>query len=227
MGRDEKLGTVAGDAVILAFFILLTLLLTTPTTRAVYIRLNSSHPYLLGFLKVSILATLGEIISKRISGGKYEKPVGLLYRFLIWGLLGIIFVPIFELYFSGTRTLLEKNLLPHPSSMFTLFHAFYTSLIMNLTFAPVFMAFHRVTDTYIELGNGKFKSILKLRFNDVLKNVNWYQFTSFVLFKTIPFFWIPAHTITFLLPSNFRILTAALLSVVLGILLSIRSSKLK
>lgn len=227
MGRGEKLGTVAGDAVIVAFFILLMLLLTTPTTRAVYIRLNSSHPYLLGFLKVSILATLGEIISKRISGRKYEKPVGLLYRFLIWGLLGIIFVPIFELYFSGTRTLLEKNLLPHASSMFTLFHAFYTSLIMNLTFAPVFMAFHRVTDTYIELGNGKFKSILKLRFNDVLKNVNWYQFTSFVLFKTIPFFWIPAHTITFLLPSNFRILTAALLSVVLGILLSIRSSKLK
>lgn len=227
MVREEKLSTVAGDVAIVAFFVLLTLLLTTATTRAVYIRLNSSHPYLLGFLKVSILATLGEIISKRISAGKYEKLVGLPYRFLIWGFLGIIFVPIFELYFSGTRTLLEKNLLPHASSTFTLFHAFYTSLIMNLTFAPVFMAFHRLTDTYIELGNGKFKSILKVRFNDVLKSVNWYQFTSFVLFKTIPFFWIPAHTITFLLPSNFRILTAALLSVVLGILLSIRSSKLK
>ncbi|ODN30506.1 hypothetical protein A4H02_05465 [Fervidobacterium thailandense] len=209
------------------FFILLLVLLTTPTTRAVYIQLNSSHPYLLGFLKVGILATLGEIISKRIASGKYEKLVGLPYRFLIWGLLGIIFVPIFELYFSGVRALLNKKLLPCVSSMFIFFQAFYTSLIMNLTFAPVFMAFHRITDAYIDLGGGKISSILKLKFKDVLKSVNWNHFTTFVLFKTIPFFWIPAHTITFLLPSNFRILTAALLSVALGILLSIRSSKPK
>jgi hypothetical protein len=39
--------------------------------------------------------------------------------------------------------------------------------------------------------------------------------------KTIPFFWIPAHTITFLLPADFRILFAAILGVALGIILAI------
>jgi hypothetical protein len=44
---------------------------------------------------------------------------------------------------------------------------------------------------------------------------------GFVFKKTIPFFWIPAHTITFLLPPQYRVLYAALLSVVLGILLGV------
>ncbi len=41
--------------------------------------------------------------------------------------------------------------------------------------------------------------------------------------KTIPLFWIPAHTITFLLPEEFRVLFAAVLSVMLGVLLSLGS----
>ena len=39
--------------------------------------------------------------------------------------------------------------------------------------------------------------------------------------KTIPFFWIPAHTITFLLAPQYQVLFAALLGVMLGILLSV------
>ena len=38
---------------------------------------------------------------------------------------------------------------------------------------------------------------------------------------TIPLFWIPAHTVTFLLPTEFRTLFAALLSVVLGLLMGV------
>ena len=44
---------------------------------------------------------------------------------------------------------------------------------------------------------------------------------GFVFKKTIPFFWIPAHTITFLLPGQYQVLFAALLGVALGIILSI------
>jgi hypothetical protein len=44
---------------------------------------------------------------------------------------------------------------------------------------------------------------------------------GFVYKKTIPFFWIPAHTVTFLLPAEIRVLFAVVLSVVLGLLLTI------
>ncbi|WP_321415721.1 Mpv17/PMP22 family protein [uncultured Desulfobacter sp.] len=39
--------------------------------------------------------------------------------------------------------------------------------------------------------------------------------------KTLPFFWIPAHTITFLLPPDFQVLFAAILGIVLGIILAV------
>jgi len=41
-------------------------------------------------------------------------------------------------------------------------------------------------------------------------------FCDFVLLKTIPLFWIPAHTAVFLLPAEFRVVAAAFLSVALG-----------
>ena len=50
---------------------------------------------------------------------------------------------------------------------------------------------------------------------------------GFVYKKTIPLFWIPAHTITFLLPAEYRILVAALLGIVLGVILGIASLKSK
>jgi len=42
---------------------------------------------------------------------------------------------------------------------------------------------------------------------------------------TIPFFWIPAHTITFLLPGEYRILFAAVLGIVLGVFLAVATMK--
>jgi hypothetical protein len=48
---------------------------------------------------------------------------------------------------------------------------------------------------------------------------------NFVLKKTIPFFWIPAHTITFLMPADFRVLFAALLGIVLGVILAVANMK--
>ncbi|MCX7905011.1 MAG: Mpv17/PMP22 family protein, partial [Caloramator sp.] len=50
-------------------------------------------------------------------------------------------------------------------------------------------------------------------------------FISFVVLKTIPFFWIPAHTITFLLPSEYRVLMASFLSIALGAILSLAKRK--
>ena len=48
---------------------------------------------------------------------------------------------------------------------------------------------------------------------------------EFCFQKTIPFFWIPAHTITFILPQDYRVLFAAVLGIALGVLLAIASLK--
>ncbi|EQB89040.1 hypothetical protein M918_22160 [Clostridium sp. BL8] len=59
----------------------------------------------------------------------------------------------------------------------------------------------------------------------LIKTIDWYGYIGFVVCKTIPIFWIPAHTITFLLPSEYRVLTAALLSIVLGAILATSKAK--
>jgi hypothetical protein len=51
--------------------------------------------------------------------------------------------------------------------------------------------------------------------------MNWDVMWGFVFTKTIVFFWIPAHTINFLLPPEFRVLVAAILGIVLGIILAV------
>ncbi|MDE6112603.1 MAG: hypothetical protein K2G46_04230, partial [Bacteroidales bacterium] len=62
-------------------------------------------------------------------------------------------------------------------------------------------------------------------FSRILANLNWDVQWNFVFKKTIPLFWIPAHTVTFLLPPQWQVLFAALLGVVLGILLAIAANK--
>jgi len=48
---------------------------------------------------------------------------------------------------------------------------------------------------------------------------------NFVFKKTIPFFWYPAHTITFLLPVDYQVLFAAILGIALGTILAMASLK--
>ena len=55
----------------------------------------------------------------------------------------------------------------------------------------------------------------------IITHLNWNSQWNFVFKKAIPFFWYPAHTITFLLPGEMRVLFAAILGVVLGVLLAI------
>ena len=55
--------------------------------------------------------------------------------------------------------------------------------------------------------------------------VNWDVQWNVVFKKTIPLFWFPAHTITFILPSTFQVLFAALLGVALGLILALASNK--
>ena len=216
------------DLIWIGTLLIIAFLLAYPTTNEIYTTANKAHPYILGFVKVSILATMGEILALRIVIGDYKKPVGLIYKFIVWGFLGMGFVIAFDLFANGVTGSMKKGLLPSgkvDTFSAKLLFAFFTSSAMNLIFGPTFMCLHRLTDTFIDLGEGQFSKIKKVKLKAVTDKIDWYGFMSFVVFKTIPIFWIPAHTVTFLLPGEYRVLVAAFLSLALGIILAYSKRK--
>lgn len=216
------------DLIWIGTLLIIAFLLAYPTTNEIYTTANKAHPYILGFVKVSILATMGEILALRIVIGDYKKPVGLIYKFIVWGFLGMGFVIAFDLFANGVTGSMKKGLLPSGNAdtfSAKLLFAFFTSSAMNLIFGPTFMCLHRLTDTFIDLGEGQFSKIKKVKLKAVTDKIDWYGFMSFVVFKTIPIFWIPAHTVTFLLPGEYRVLVAAFLSLALGIILAYSKRK--
>lgn len=213
------------DIIFLIYTLILISLFIYQPTRQFIESATISHPYLLGMIKTSILATSGELIASRIMTKNYFPKSGLILRFIVWGFLGLTFVLMFEIYGQGVDAALANKLLP--SFQFTgfirkLWRALLTSAIMNLTFAPAFMLLHRVTDSYIDLTKGKLK---KIPLNKITNSIQWKNYFEFVILKTIPFFWIPAHTITFLLPKHYRVLMAGILSIALGLILSLSNRK--
>lgn len=196
------------------------LFLVMPATHDVFIAFTSVHPFISGFIKFFILATMGELLAIRIVTTNWNIPKGVVYRGAIWGLLGMVIVLIFSVFASGIKSAMGSGLLPGGESK--LLFAFFVSSVMNLTFAPTMMAFHRVTDTIIDISyeKGQMAPI-----GEVLSRIDWKGFISFAIIKTIPIFWIPAHTITFLLPPEYRVLMAAMLSIALGAILAFAKKK--
>lgn len=216
------------DFLWISILIGLSLIVIIPQSRSIFEQSTASYPYLMGFLKTSILASLGERLVKRIKTGSYFGDKGVILKFVVWGFLGMIFVLTFKLFSNGVISAQQVNLLPminNTSFISSLLTAFMISLLMNLFFAPTFMLFHRVTDTYVELGHGNLGQMSQVSFKEIVNHIDFHYFLNFVVLKTIPLFWIPAHTITFLLPENYRVLMAAYLSIVLGFLLSINNHK--
>lgn len=209
-----------GDFLWLLALTAFVLILVLPATHGIFVKLTTNHPYIGGFIKFAILATMGELLAIRIATGDWNKPCGIIYRAIIWGFLGMVIVLIFGLFAMGVKGSLAKDMLPGGESKFAF--AFFVSSIMNLTFAPTMMAFHRITDTYIDI---KYDGKGKVTIDDVVSKIDWKGFVSFVVVKTIPFFWIPAHTITFLLPPEYRVLVAAGLSIALGAILAFAKKK--
>lgn len=105
--------------------------------------------------------------------------------------------------------------------------AFCISVVMNVVYAPVMMLMHKVTDLHILEYHGSLRAFLHpIKMRDImLRRVDWGYMWSFVYKRTIPLFWIPAHTISFLLPAHYRVLFAAILGVALGLILSIAARK--
>ena len=84
------------------------------------------------------------------------------------------------------------------------------------------MALHKCSDTYLDIrAAGK----RKISLANVIHKVDWEKFASFTLLRTVPLFWIPAHTLTFMLPAEYQVAMAAALSVALGIILNLKRKK--
>ena len=194
--------------------VLFTVFLVVPFTHHWFFNTTGDYPIIGGFVKFFLFASIGDVLSNRLVKRSYRVN-GLFKKAIVWGFIGMVIALVFPLFYHGVAYLQSNNLLPFDSSAFAL--ALFVSVFMNLIFAPTMMLFHRVTDAYIEnITTKHFKT-----FNDILKSIDYEGFITFVVFKTIPFFWIPAHTITFLLPETYRVFFASLLGVALGLLLGI------
>lgn len=199
-----------------------------------YKSFNAAHGMVMSFVKFAILATLGEMIGLRISTGVYyNKTFGIIPRMVVWGLLGMGINMAMIIFSKGTPLFLEYMGMEHASTLmggdfsFAKFLvALAISVAMNSIFAPVFMTLHKITDAHIGNHEGSLKALTTpIPMKRIVTELNWAVLWGFVFKKTIPLFWYPAHTITFLLPPDMRVLFAAFLGIVLGVLLAVAARK--
>lgn len=191
----------------------------------VYLEVTRQHALLMSFAKFAVLATLGEVIGLRISQGCYlKKGFGLLPRALFWGFTGVLIKIAFTIFAAGAPSFVDHYLFHSvvASASSKALYAFAISVAMNLMFAPVFMVLHKISDIHIMQTGGTLKGYFsKVDFGKILNEIDWSVMWGFVFVKTLPLFWIPAHTITFLLPGQHQVLFAAILGIVLGVILAI------
>ncbi len=209
-----------GDFIWGGLFLIFCIILAVPSTREVFVGFTDAHKLIGGFLKFSILATMGELLARRVGAGEWTFPSYFVARGVIWGLLGMLITMIFTIYATGVVKLQTIGLLPFEGVAFGF--AFFTSALMNVTFAPTFMYAHRISDTYLDM---RHEGVENLTITKVVQHIDTAGFVTFVVGKTVPYFWIPVHTLTFLLPSEYRVLAAAMLSIALGLILTIAKKK--
>jgi len=175
----------------------------------IYASWVKTNPLLSAFIQFAVLGTLGEIISISIKQKKV-RPIGnwwqTLAKVLAWGILGIIIKYGFVGMKGAVKTLISKGLFP---LIFKegLGWAFSVSVVTNLFFGPQMMFFHRLEESLIHW--------------------NWNMEGLTSAFKTLIWFWIPAHTVTFILPVEYQIGLAAVWSIALGIILGVTLPKKK
>jgi hypothetical protein len=170
-----------------------------------YVRFVSTYPIWSAMLQFAVLGTFGEIISRWIVKKRILYPFTLMetvWKMISWSILAICI----KYAFVGFEGFVDALVYHQPHAFLplifkesTFFHAFAKSILINLQFGLFLVVFHRILD------------------NMFLLNKNWRRLDQ--AFLTLIWFWIPAHTLTFILPPEYQIGLAALWSVVLGLLL--------
>lgn len=220
-------------------FLCVTLVLFVPffvsdELYGAYREFNSSHGMLASFFKFAVLSTLGELLGLRISSGSYyRKGFGVMPRAFVWGIFGMAINMAFVIFSTGIPAFAGYLGVENPAGIMSgnisvgkVALAFAISVAMNSIFAPVFMTLHKITDTHILATGGTMRGLFSpIPMGEILQNINWKVQWGFVFKKTVPLFWFPAHTVTFLLPEDMRVIFAALLGVVLGLILAVAARR--
>ena len=166
-----------------------------------------AHPFLSAALQFGLLGTLGEVLAASLKSRRPALPctaLQLLAKVLAWALLGLVIKAGFVGMKGFTRALLEQHILPGAwSSGFG--WALALSALTNVFFGPQMMLFHRLEDNLI----------LRRRGFDGMAPA----------LRTLVWFWIPAHTITFSLPAEYQLGLAALWSLALGLILGLAAAR--
>lgn len=164
-----------------------------------YITLVTARPVLAAMVQFAVLGTLGDMASKWIIERRLFMPSGRLAvvsKMFGWALLAVCIKYAFVGFNGFVDGLAGHGLLPELGPVF---RAFAISAAMNLQFGPFLVIAHRLLD------------------NAIARKSNWANLDKGML--SLLWFWIPAHTVTFILPKPFQIGLAALWSVVLGLIL--------
>lgn len=169
-----------------------------------YINFVKSAPLLSSAVQIGVLGTVGELIAVRIRMGKWyffgPGPMKLILKALIWAFLGITFKYVFTGFFAFVDALVSKGWWFELASTNQFIKALSVSFFANLIYGPVFMTFHRFTDNKIEG-----------------KEMNWESLQK--AWGTLIWFWIPALSLVFILPSHLQIGLLSIWNIVLGIML--------
>lgn len=195
-----------------------------------FVWFSTDWAFTASFIKFAVLATMGEMLGSRIRTGIYL-PAGfaLVYRAVIWGFLGMTVKAAFMIFGGGVPLIMShlgmenpQDIMAGPVTAARVLLAFAISTFLNIFYAPVLMVTHRVSDLHIASAAVDRRRLLKVPdVKGLLASIDWNSMWGIVLQKSIPLFWIPAQTVNFLLPEEFRMLVAALYSTVLGVILAL------
>jgi hypothetical protein len=152
------------------------------------------------FLQFAALGTLGEILG--ILAARSRPGTRILewaVKAVIWGVLGILITYAFTGFRGFLAACVDAGLLPRACVDVPLLRAFSLSVFTNAMFGPLLMFLHRSSDNLVAGARG------------------YAGIEASIL--TLAWFWVPAHTLTFVLPHDFQLGLAALWSVALGLIM--------
>jgi len=222
MKKTDILFIAAFAAIFVPFFL-------SESLYAFFRNFTTEWAFTASFIKFALLATMGEMLGHRIRTGSYTSPgFGLLPRAMVWGFLGMTVKAAFLIFGAGVPSVASQLGMADTGVVMTggittakVLLAFSISFFLNVFYAPVLMVTHRISDLHIGETGGTLAGFFTVPDTaGLLRQIDWKTMWGFVLKKTIPLFWIPAQTVTFLLPPEFQILFAAILSIVLGVILA-------
>ena len=171
-----------------------------------YVNFVTGFPYLSAVIQFAILGTLGEYVSNRLrKDGKPFTVKTAAGKAMVWMILAVAIKTAFIGFDGFVAALVLNGVLPESFYNNEVLNAATKSVSMNLQFGPFMVLFHRLLDNLVS-GEKNWKNLDK-----ALLSLFW--------------FWMPVHTVTFILPKVYQIGLAAVWSFVLGLLLSTFAGK--